>query len=42
MRPWSIGYIKGWKRSLSLLVALQGIKECGLESDIPHRIRVPE
>lgn len=37
--PFSVGYIKGWKRSLVLLLCLQGIRELSLESDIAHSIK---
>ena len=39
LRPFSVGYIKGYKRCVVLLILLQGIKELNLESDVPHNIR---
>eukprot|EP00435_Cladocopium_sp_Y103_P012151 s3014_g3.t1 len=32
--PFSCAYIKGWKRGVTLLTALQGIKELGLEESV--------
>ena len=39
LRPFSVGYIKGYKRCSVLLLLLQGIKELNLESDVPHNVR---
>ena len=40
LRPFSVGYIKGYKRCSVLLIILQGVRELGLEDQIPHTIRV--
>ena len=40
LRPFSVGYIKGYKRCSVLLITLQGVRELGLEDAIPHHIRV--
>ncbi|CAE7389031.1 unnamed protein product [Symbiodinium sp. CCMP2592] len=38
--PFSVGYVKGWKRAVCLILALCGIRVLGLEAEVPHRIRV--
>lgn len=40
LRPFSIGYIKGYKRCTALLILLQGIRELNLEDRVPQTIRV--
>ena len=40
LRPFSLAYIKGWKRSVALLITLQGIRELQLDQNIEHFIRV--
>ena len=40
LRPFSVGYIKGYKRCSIMLLTLQGIRELELEADIPQSIRV--
>lgn len=40
LRPFSVGYIKGYKRCSLLLVVLDGIKTLQLEAEIPRRICV--
>ena len=37
--PFSVGYCKGWKRSVMALIVLQGIRELGLTDAIQHRIK---
>lgn len=37
--PFSVGYCKGWKRSVMCLTSLQAIRVLGLESEIPHRVK---
>lgn len=39
--PFSVGYIKGFKRCAMLLVTLQGIRELGLEDSVASRVRAP-
>ena len=39
IRPFSVGYIKGYKRCSVMLVTLQGIKELGLADQISQHIR---
>lgn len=39
VRPFSIGYIKGWKRSVSLLIVLQGLRELQLGDQLEHHVR---
>ncbi|CAE7798012.1 unnamed protein product [Symbiodinium sp. CCMP2592] len=38
--PFSVGYVKGWKRAVCLILALCGIRVLGLEAEVPHHIRV--
>ena len=39
--PFSVGYIKGWRRSLMLLVTLAGIRELEIQPEmIGHEILV--
>lgn len=40
LRPFSVAYIKGYKRASMLLITLQGILELKLEDHIPSRVRV--
>ena len=40
LRPFSVGYIKGWRRSLVLLMAIQAVRELELEAQLEHRILV--
>ncbi|CAE7336876.1 unnamed protein product [Symbiodinium sp. CCMP2592] len=42
LRPFSIAYIKGWKRAVSLLILLAGVRELGLEDQIPHHVRASQ
>ena len=37
--PFSIGYCKGWKRSIILLLCLQAVRELNLQDQVPHRIK---
>ena len=37
--PFSVGYLKGWKRSLTLLFSLAAIRELSLEAEISNKIR---
>ena len=37
--PFSVGYLKGWKRALGLLFSLAAIRELSLESEISNKIR---
>lgn len=37
--PFSCAYIKGWKRGVILLIALQGIRELKLADQIEHWIK---
>ena len=37
--PFSVGYLKGWKRSLTLLFSLAAIRELPLEAEISNKIR---
>ena len=39
--PFSCAYVKGWKRGVTLLIALHGIRELGLEGEIPHWVKAP-
>lgn len=41
LRPFSIAYVKGYKRCLVLLTILQGVRELNLEDVVPQRIRAP-
>lgn len=38
--PFSIGYVKGWKRATMALIVLQCIRELQLEEQVPHRVKV--
>ena len=29
--PWSVGFIKGWRRSLAMLICLEGVRSLGVE-----------
>ncbi|CAK9077452.1 unnamed protein product, partial [Durusdinium trenchii] len=40
LRPFSVAYVKGWKRAVALLITLQGIRELSLEDSIDHFLRV--
>ena len=40
--PFSLGYLKGWKRSLGLLLSLAAIRELNLEHSISHHIKVTQ
>lgn len=42
LRPFSIGYIKGYKRCSVLLIVLEGLKELGCDTEVPHSIRVSQ
>ena len=37
--PFSLGYLKGYRRSLSLLTILAGIRELGLEAEVPSHVK---
>ncbi|CAK9085882.1 FO synthase subunit 1 [Durusdinium trenchii] len=37
--PFSIGYVKGWKRSVMLLVCLHGIRELAFEGELGHALK---
>lgn len=38
--PFSVGYVKGWKRCVVLLIVLQSIRELNLQDEIAHEIKV--
>ena len=40
IRPFSLAYVKGWKRSVALLICLAGIRDLKLEAEISHEVRV--
>ena len=41
LRPFSIGYVKGWRRSVAALIVMQGFKELDIDLDtLPRPIRV--
>ena len=35
LRPFSVAYVKGYRRSLTMLIVVQGIRELGIE---PHEL----
>ncbi|CAK9050867.1 unnamed protein product [Durusdinium trenchii] len=37
--PFSVGYVKGWKRCVVLLIVLQSIRELNLQDEIAHEIK---
>ena len=37
--PFSLAFVKGWKRSVALLTGLCGVMELSLETDISHETR---
>ena len=37
--PFSLGYLKGYRRSLSLLTVLAGIRELELEAEVPNNVK---
>ena len=39
LRPFSLAYVKGWKRSVALLTGLCGIMENQLEEHVGHSLR---
>ncbi|CAK9079952.1 FO synthase subunit 1, partial [Durusdinium trenchii] len=40
LRPFSIGYVKGWRRSVAALIVMQGFKELDIDLDtLPRPIR---
>jgi len=38
--PYSLGYLKGWRRAVGLLTCLCAIRDLSLESEVSHQIRV--
>ena len=38
--PFSVGYVKGWKRATMALIVLQAVKELGLADQVPHHVKV--
>ena len=38
--PISCAYVKGWKRGVSLLICLQGVRELELQDFVAHWIKV--
>lgn len=38
--PFSVGYCKGWKRSVMALITLHGIRELQYDDAIKHGIKV--
>ena len=39
LAPFSVGYVKGWKRSVSLLVVLAAVRKLDLGEQIPHNVK---
>ena len=40
--PFSLGYLKGYRRCLCLLTALAAIRELNLEADIPSHVKASQ
>ena len=38
--PFSVGYVKGWKRATMALIVLQAVKELELADQVPHYVKV--
>ena len=37
MRPFGVAYVKGYRRSLTMLIVVQGIRELGIEDiELPY------